>query len=202
MGTYKKRFIIIIMLAVIAVGSSFLVFAGKHASVDSQFIDGDQETMEATKGKGKGKIGQALVYVTGAVGQPGMYNLNGPLRVTELVALAGGLLPEADVSKVNMAHVVKDGMHINIPFIKEKSSQGATGARQVHRQQPTMVEQVNVNTATAEELAGVSGISSKLATKIVKYRDAHGAFASLEDLLKVNGFSLKQLTKLQDKLEL
>jgi competence protein ComEA len=202
MGTYKKRFIIIIMLAVIAVGCSFLIFAGKHARVDSQFIDSDQETMEAAKGKGKSKIGQAVVYVTGAVGQPGMYNLNGQLRVTELVALAGGLLPEADVSKVNMAHVVKDGMHINIPFIKEKSSQAAIGARQVYSQQPAAVEPVNINTATVEELAGVSGISSKLAMKIVKYRDAHGVFSSFEDLLKINGFSAKQLNKLREKLVL
>jgi competence protein ComEA len=201
MGTYKKRFIIIIILAVIAVVSSFLIFASKHVSVDSQFIDDDQETMAAAKGKGKGKVGQAVVYVTGAVGQPGMYNLNGSLRVNELVALAGGLLPEADVSKVNMAQVAKDGMHVNIPFIKEKSPQAVSSARQVRSQQPaTVVETVNINKATVEELAGVSGISPKLATKIVKYRDAHGAFASLEDLLKVNGFSLKQLTKLQDKL--
>lgn len=201
MGTYKKRFIIILSLAVIAVGLSFLFFAGKHASVDSQFVEADTNITAAAKGKGKA-TGQAVVYVTGAVGQPGMYQLTGPLRVNELVALAGGLLPDADVSKVNMAHMAKDGMHINIPFIKEKSPSLASGSRQVHRRPTAAVEAVNVNTATVEELAGVDGISSTLAAKIVAYRDTHGAFASFEDLLKVNGFSLKQLHKLQDKIVL
>ncbi len=125
------------------------------------------------------------------------------MRVNELVVLAGGLLADADVSKVNMAHVVKDGMHINIPVRKEKPSLAADGSRQVHRQQtPVAAEPVNVNTATAEELAAVSGISATLAAKIVAYRDSHGAFASFEDLLKVNGLTPKQLHKLQDKIVL
>lgn len=202
MGTYKKRFIIILCLAVFVVGISFLLFAGKHASVDSQFVDAETKTTAAAKGKGKG-VGQAVVYVTGAVSQPGMYNLKGHLRVNELVTLAGGLLPDADVSKVNLAHVVKDGMHINIPFIKEKSLPVANSSRQVRKRQTSAAaEPVNVNTATAEELAGVSGISLTMAAKIVAYRDSHGAFTSFDDLLKVNGLSQKQLHKLQDKIVL
>ncbi len=198
MGTYKKRFIIILILAIIAVGGSFLVFVGKHSSVDSQFVEPDTTTTEDAKSKS----GPALAYVTGAIRQPGMYTLKGQLRVTDLVALAGGLLPDADANKVNMAQIVKDGMHITIPFIKEKSPPAADGSKQVRRRQTSAVLPVNVNTATVEELVNVGGITAALAAKIVEYRNVHGAFVSLEDLLKVKGMSHKQLNKLQDKITL
>lgn len=203
MGTYKKRYIIILVLAVIAVASSFLIFAGKQGNVDSQFVDGDAETTVATKGKGKAKAGQVVVYVTGAVGQPGLYTLSGQLRVSEVVELVGGLLPDADVNKVNMARVVKDGMHINIPFMKKvKPSTTMTSAKQIQGQQNLAAEPVHVNRATAAELAGVNGISPALAAKIVEYRANHGAYVSLEDLLNVKGFSPKRLHQLQDKIAL
>ena len=44
---------------------------------------------------------------------------------------------------------------------------------------------VNINTASQSLLASVSGISAKLAEKIVKYRDDMGAFASRKSILKV-----------------
>jgi len=203
MGTYRKRFIIIIVLALIAVGGSCWIFASKHAGVDSEFIDGDAVTTESAHGKGKkSKTGEAIVYVTGAVGQPGMYTVQGSLRATELIALAGGLLPDADVSKVNMAQIVKDGMHINIPFIKEKTSSAAHGTRQNVRRQNSLTPPVSINTATAEELAGVRGISPQQAAAIVAYRSMHGPFDSLEDLLKIQGFTPKRVNKLQDKIGL
>src|ERR1019366_2193327 len=49
------------------------------------------------------------------------------------------------------------------------------------------VTQVNVNSATVEELAKVKGLNAAKAAKIVKYRDANGNFASLDDLKKVKG---------------
>ena len=55
---------------------------------------------------------------------------------------------------------------------------------------PEAVTQVNVNTATAEELAKVKGLNAAKAAKIVKYRDANGNFSSLDDLKKVKGLGL------------
>lgn len=54
----------------------------------------------------------------------------------------------------------------------------------------TAIAQVNVNTATAEELAKVKGLNAAKAAKIVKYRDANGNFSSLDDLKKVKGLGL------------
>ncbi len=202
MGTYKKRYVIILVMAVVAVGVSFFIFASKHASVDSEFTDDAVVAAPAAKGKGK-TAGEAVVYITGAINQPGLYTLQGQLRVTELITLAGGLAPDADVSKVNLARIVKDGIHIHIPLIKaKKMSSAAAGTRQGRPRQtaPAVLLPVNINTASAEELADIKGISFQLAVNIAEYRAAHGAFAAGEDLLKVPGFSKRHLNNIKDQI--
>lgn len=57
---------------------------------------------------------------------------------------------------------------------------------------------VNVNTAGEEELTALPGIGPSLAGKIVEYREAHGAFAALEDLINVSGIGEAKLEELRD----
>lgn len=56
---------------------------------------------------------------------------------------------------------------------------------------------VDLNTAPEEELAEVSDIGSQRARKIIEYRNQHGAFSSVDELTKVEGFS----TTLKDDLK-
>jgi len=60
--------------------------------------------------------------------------------------------------------------------------------------------QVNVNTATAEQLQEVKGIGAKTAAAIVAYREAHGVFSSLDDLAKVKGIGARTLEKIRPYL--
>jgi competence protein ComEA len=48
-------------------------------------------------------------------------------------------------------------------------------------------DQLNINTATVDELGEVPGMGTELAKSIVAYRKEHGPFASVDDLLKVKG---------------
>jgi competence protein ComEA len=48
-------------------------------------------------------------------------------------------------------------------------------------------EMINLNTATAEELAQLKGIGEKLAQRIIEYREQHGPFENIEDILQVKG---------------
>ena len=61
-------------------------------------------------------------------------------------------------------------------------------------------EMVNINTATVKQLQKVDGIGKKIAVKIVAYREQHGAFSSVDDLLKVRGFGKKTLEKAKKQL--
>ena len=59
---------------------------------------------------------------------------------------------------------------------------------------------ININTASLEQLQSVNGIGEKTAAAIVAYREMHGAFKMVNDLLKVKGIAEKKLHKIADHL--
>ncbi len=61
---------------------------------------------------------------------------------------------------------------------------------------------IDVNEATAEDLAGVPGLSPKLAAEIAAERARGGPFARLEDLLRVRGVGPARLEKARPFLTL
>jgi len=62
-------------------------------------------------------------------------------------------------------------------------------------------DKIDVNTATAEQLQSVKGIGVKTAAAIIAYREAHGAFKDVEELVKVRGIGKKKLAKIEDEFE-
>lgn len=65
---------------------------------------------------------------------------------------------------------------------------------------PSMVFQLNINTATAEELQDVPGIGPALAQRIVTYREEHGIFDTVNELLNVSGIGEKKLSAMMDHI--
>lgn len=59
---------------------------------------------------------------------------------------------------------------------------------------------VNINEADAAALAGLNGIGKARAEAIIAYREAHGPFRSVEDLVKVKGIGPAFLDKNRDQL--
>jgi competence protein ComEA len=57
--------------------------------------------------------------------------------------------------------------------------------------------QVDLNKASAEELATIPGIGVALAQRIVEFREKEGAFRRVEDLMKVKGIGEKSFQKMQ-----
>jgi competence protein ComEA len=133
------------------------------------------------------------VHVTGAVLNPGVYTLSPGSIVQDALDAAGGALPGAVVEAVNLAAPVQPGEQIFVPqpqtprptSLAAPSSQSAAGL-------------VNVNTATAPELDLLPGIGPALAQNIIDYREAHGPFASPEDLLDVPGIGPAKLEQIRD----
>ena len=66
---------------------------------------------------------------------------------------------------------------------------------------PAAFAKVNVNTATAEELASVPGITQARAEKIVEYREQNGPFSSPDDLKNIDGIGGKLIESIKDELE-
>jgi competence protein ComEA len=119
-----------------------------------------------------------VVYVSGAVVAPGLYEGNASMRVGEIVALAGGLSAGAQAETLNMAEPIYDAMHIHVP------NHATPGSGEVA---PVQQRALNINRATASELEELPGIGPSLAQRIVAYREAHGAFADAHALRAVPG---------------
>lgn len=116
-----------------------------------------------------------LVYVAGAVEQPGVYRLPLGSRVKDAVQAAGNLLPYADAEAVNLAAKLRDGEQISVPF-NFNPPEGQLGIRYV-----------NINTANLAELTTLPGVGEATAQKILDYRREHGLFRQLTDLEEVKG---------------
>lgn len=149
------------------------------------------------------------VYISGAVHQPGLYQVDPKSRVQEVLPLAGGVTAEADLNRINLAKVVKDGMQINVPEQKNKSSTRKTANKEVRPNQSSS-EKVNepqklngplsLNRATAQELDSLPGIGPTLAQRIIAYRNEKGRFQSLEQLKDVAGMTNSKIEKIRSYL--
>ena len=103
---------------------------------------------------------------------------------------------------------------LNVPGIGEKILEGlrdqvtvgapsatATSAGTTHEiTQEYNSGLININTATASQLTTLDGIGESKAAAIVEYREQHGDFSSVDDLLNVPGIGEKILEGLRDQV--
>ena len=59
---------------------------------------------------------------------------------------------------------------------------------------------LDLNTATAEELAELPGIGEELARRIVEYRTEHGPFGDVAELMEVSGIGEGKMDALKDRV--
>lgn len=159
------------------------------------------------------------VQVSGAVLEPGIYDVPASCRVEEAIAAAGGLTENADSERVNLVRKVRDGMQIRVPVQKaartsrtqRKSAQATAGysasstkkvgsTRAGAEKNNSAVQSVRINSASVSELQQLPGIGPALAQRIVETRNS-GRFTSVEDLLRVPGIGKAKLAKLRDYVE-
>ncbi len=57
--------------------------------------------------------------------------------------------------------------------------------------------QINLNTATQKELQSLPYIGPKIAALIIEYREKHGPFKSIDELLEIKGIGQKKLERIK-----
>lgn len=134
------------------------------------------------------------VHVAGAVHRPGLYRMPPGSRVDDAIRLAGGATADADLNSLNLATKVKDGDKVLVP--QRGQSQGAGEAAAAGG--PSQTQQINLNTATAEQLDALPGIGPALAQRIVAYREQHGGFRTVDELQKVPGIGPAKFEQVKD----
>ena len=165
-------------------------------------------SLQSAQGAVASKAAQAKtvrVQVSGAVLEPGIYNVPASCRVEEAIAAAGGLTENADSERVNLVRKVRDGMQIRVPVLKAArinstqrgNSKAKSGSNKAGSgRNNSMMQSVRINSASASELQQLPGIGPALAQRIVETRN-NGRFTSADDLLRVPGIGKAKLAKLR-----
>ena len=137
-----------------------------------------------------------IVHVAGWVRRPGVYQLAEGQRVIDAIDLAGGPRRGADLGGLNLAGVLTDAQQVVVP--KEGATPGASSSGVPTSSASPAAALVDVNTATPEELETLPGIGEVLAGAIVAYRDEHGPFTSVDQLLDVSGIGEVTLEEIRE----
>jgi len=133
------------------------------------------------------------IHVSGAVAAPGLVEVPVGARVADAIAAAGGVLPGADVTTLNLAAPVGDGEQVRVLEASHSAVGGGAGGGG-----PPDDGLIHVNIADIIALQELPGVGPVLAGRIVAYRDEHGPFADIEDLLDVPGIGEGRLEAMRD----
>ena len=212
----EHKAVVVAMLVVIAMASG-LAMAALGGESDGVSFDRDATSVERTDtgsadtsddgdpssdSKKASAASEVYVDVDGAVVTPGVYRLREGARVAQAIDAAGGLVPEADVTGLNRASKVTDGQKIHVPTVGEQQTSiaeaGVDGGTSASSDVSVATGLVNINTASAAELQTLSGIGPSMAQSIIDERTKNGAFASVDDLMRVSGIGEKKLAKIKD----
>lgn len=136
---------------------------------------------------------RVLVHVTGAVVEPGVFELPAGARVRDAVVAAGGPTAEADWNALNLAAVVADASRVYVPVVGEAVPVEPSPASAAAGAGP-----LDVNRATADQLDELPGVGPATAAAIVTERERNGPFVDVDDLDRVPGIGPAKLEALRD----
>jgi competence protein ComEA len=145
--------------------------------------------------------GVVVVDVAGWVRHPGVYEFHQGDRVIDAVRRAGGPRPGADLTSINLAALLTDAEQVVVgrtgaggrgPVASDGG--GPAGAGGSSSGSGSLI---NVNTATLDQLETLPGIGPALGQRIIDYRQAHGPFQSVDDLLNVSGIGDSRLADIR-----
>lgn len=88
------------------------------------------------------------------------------------------------------------------PFtIEPMATPAVSAAAEAPTAEPQVLKnKININTADKELLKTINGIGDALADKIITYREEHGPFGTIEDLMNVSGIGAKNFERLKESI--
>ena len=152
-----------------------------------------------------GTAASLIVQAAGAVTRPGVYRLAGGARVGDLIDAAGGLTPQADPDRINLAAPVADGARVYVLRRGEADpgppTDGGAGSGPDDPADPgATAPPLDLNTATQAQLDALPGVGPATAAAIVDDRRQHGPFTSVDDLARVRGIGPAKLAALRTRV--
>lgn len=182
------KFEIIIIILILGLGALFLT--RDNLSFDDvpkieslrKNNDYNENKNEISDGSDDFNNSEIEVHIDGRVKNPGVYKIKNGTRLQDLIEEAGGLLDDANTSNLNLARKLKDEEKIVIKsYLDNNDDEDA---------------KININTATKDMLTSIPGVGSKMADKIIKYRQEH-PFNSVDELLNISGIGKKKFEEIK-----
>jgi competence protein ComEA len=145
------------------------------------------------------------VQVIGGVVRPGVYTLPEGSRVQDAITAAGGLLAEIDPNSINLVAKLEDGQQLEISNeITAGASTPSTSPFRVlstPRNNSSVTNLININTADLTMLESLPDIGPTTAQKIIDYRNLHGPFTNIQDIMNVSGIGPATFDQIQDLIK-
>lgn len=224
----KKQKIILGIIIVIIIGLIIVYFYTKENSINNiDFSTYDNKTNNQAENTqdNNTKIDvpkEIIVHISGAVHTEGIIFLTEGSRITNAIDKAGGLREDADISEINLAYPLEDGIKIYIPtkterkenkiptdnmqeYIKSgeeyKQNQNTLTENPKTNTSSTNFKKININTATQTQLEDLPGIGPSTALKIINYRKEKGKFQKIEDIKNVSGIGDAKFANIKEYIE-
>jgi competence protein ComEA len=137
---------------------------------------------------------RVTVDVAGKVRRPGIAVLDPGSRVVDAIRAAGGAVKGVDLSSVNLARPLVDGEQI---LVGEQPAPAPPGAAPAPGSSAPTGPLVNRNLAGQAELESLPEVGPVTAQAILAWRDQHGGFTAVAELLEIDGIgdaTLAQIT--------
>ena len=188
----KQKKIVIIVGIIIIIGILYFIYNEVDKKSTDQ-IDNNMLSIENNTKENEESKELVIVHITGAVRTPGIVKLPEGARIEDAIDKAGGLTEDADISDVNLAYVLEDGIKIKIPTISEEKNEeiiiSSSGEGIVEKEISNNSENkiININKANETDLQTLPGIGASLAGRIEEYRNSNGKFNEIEDIKNVSG---------------
>lgn len=211
----KNKILLIVIVAIVAISSYYFIFDRKEEWLNNQ--EQNLEIKEEIKTNDQiennsnehqlEKNENIIVHVSGAVNKEGIVELKNNSRIIDAIDKAGGLKDEADITNINLAYIIEDGMKIHIPSKEEKEStiivesnidSGTVEQSNEIKSNNNKKLKININTATKTDLETLPGIGESTALKIIEYRKEKGKFKLIEDIKQVNGIGENKFNKIKE----
>lgn len=162
---------------------------------------------------GYDSVNQIAVYVCGAVNEPGVYRFTASDIKEAAIDSAGGFADGAARYYVNLAEHMTDGEKLYVPYEDELTAVGSVDAiaygseaadsdASSHASVYDSDGRLNINAADKTELMTLPGIGESKADAIISYRDEHGGFKSLEEIMQINGIKEGVYNNIKDHITL
>ena len=144
---------------------------------------------------------QIYVHIIGAVKKPGVYAFDERPRVVDVVAEAGGFTKDAGKAGINQAELVEDGSQVVIESKRDKREKADGEQPGAKKENGSDDARLDLNTATKEELMGLTGIGESKALSIISYRETNGKFKKIEEIMNITGIKNGVFDKIKDKIK-